>query len=64
MLLDLWEQIVGVCPTYFTQGTSSSIQWHYGELLQYCFVSLTAIICIAMVFRLIFTIMGLFGHKH
>lgn len=63
-LLQIWESIVGEAPTYFTVGSSSSPQWHYGELLQYGFTCIAAILCIALVFRTLFMIVGLFGHKH
>ena len=64
MLLQLWEKIVGNVPQYFTIGSSNSPQWHYGELLEYAMVSIAAILCIALVFRFLFMIVGLFGHKH
>ncbi len=62
-LLELWRDIVGDAVNYFTIGNNYSIQWHYGELLEYCFVSLAAIICIILVFRLLFMIVGLFSGK-
>ena len=63
-LIEIWRSIVGAPVDYFTVGSSNSIQWHYGHLLEYCFVALAAIIVIALVFRFIFMLIGLFGHKH
>lgn len=64
MLLELWRKIVGTAPTYFTIGSSSSPQWNYGALIEYSMACIAAILCIALVFRTLFMIVGLFGHKH
>ena len=61
-LIELWRDIVGEAVNYFSDGTV--IQWDYGELLEYAFVSIAAIVCIALVFRFLFMLIGLFGHKH
>lgn len=63
-LLELWRAIVGDAPNYFTYGNYSNPQWHYGNILEYCFVSLAAIIVIILVFRLIFMLASsVFGKK-
>lgn len=63
-LLELWRSIVGTAPDYFTYGNYSNPQWHYGQLLEYAFVCLAAIIVIILVFRFLFMLAGsIFGNK-
>lgn len=64
-ILEIWQSIVGEAPTYFTSGNNYSIQWHYGELLEYAFVCIATIFVIALIFKLIFTMFTLiFGGRN
>lgn len=64
-ILEIWQSIVGEAPSYFTIGSSNSIQWNYGELLEYAFVCIATIFVIALVFKLLFTMFTLiFGGRN
>jgi|GEM_PF-5819417 hypothetical protein len=62
-IVTFWRSIVGDAVEYFTIGSSNSPQWNYGSLLEYMFAGLAAILVIALVFRLLFTIVGFFSPK-
>ena len=62
-IISFWRSIVGDAVDYFTIGSSSSPLWNYGELLEYMFAGLAVILVIALVFRLLFTIVGFFSPK-
>lgn len=58
-ILEIWQSIVGEAPDYFTIGQSNSVQWHYGELLEYAFVCIVTVFIVALIFKLLFTVISL-----
>lgn len=60
-IINFWRAIIGdpVDPI----GGSYQNSWDYGELLEYMLAGLAAILVIALVFRLLFTIVGFFSPK-
>lgn len=62
-IISFWRSIVGEAVDYFTFGTYNQPQWNYGDLLEYMFAGLAVILVIALVFRLLFTIVGFFSPK-
>lgn len=60
MILEYWRDIVGNAVNYFTVGTGNNIQWHYGNLLEYSFVSIAVLLVIILTFKLLFSFIRLF----
>ena len=60
MIIEFWRSIVGDAVQYFTTGSNYSLQWHYGELLEYTFVSLAVLLVICLTFKFMFSFVKLF----
>ena len=60
MILEYWRDIVGNAVNYFTVGTGNNIQWHYGNLLEYSFVSIAVLLVIILTYKLLFSFIRLF----
>lgn len=56
-IIEIWREIVGLPPDYFTVGSSNSIQWNYGELLEYGFVCILCILAINLFFKMFFALL-------
>lgn len=57
-ILEIWRSIVGEAPTYTSSGNYSQI-WDYGELIEYAFVCIVTVFIVALIFKLLFTIISL-----
>ena len=49
--LQIVRALLGVAPNYFTVGTSTTPQWHYGNLLEYFFAGMAFLMVIIFTFK-------------